>query len=77
MMMRRSTLAALAAVVSLTVAIDTASAGSRKRRNASRDDAQSRAADKVRADSLDPSRELKYPDWARKALAPKTSGGRS
>lgn len=32
--------------------------------------------DRIRANSLDPTGELKYPDWARKALAPKGSGGR-
>ena len=74
--MHRISLAALAALISLTVAFDTASAQSRKRRNVSRDDAQSRASDKVRADSLDPTGELRYPDWARKALAPKGGGGR-
>ena len=69
--MTRFTLAAVAAMAGLAVIVDTADAKT-KRRN---DDRQQAAADKIRADSLDPTRELKYPDWARKALAPKGGGG--
>ena len=71
--MTRFTLAAIAAIASLAVAAGTADAQGSKRKP-SRQQAES---DRIRADSLDPTRELKYPDWARKALAPKGGGTRS
>lgn len=54
-----------------------AEAGQRKRSPETRATRSSDSADAPRAHTLDPSREFKYPDWARKALGPKSSGGRS